>query len=85
MNEKRQKRIGKFISLILRHEPQKIGITLDEAGWADVNELLAGLKTKNHEISFEQLEELVANNDKQRYRFNEDKWAAGMANPLSSK
>ncbi len=72
MNEKQQKRIGKFISLILRHEPQKIGLTLDDAGWANVNELLAGLKSKNHEISFDQLKELVASNDKQRYSFNED-------------
>ncbi len=72
MNEKQQKRIGKFISLIIRHEPQKIGLTLDDAGWANVNELLAGLKSKNHEISFDQLKELVASNDKQRYSFNED-------------
>lgn len=72
MNEKQQKRIGKFISLILRHEPQKIGLELDDAGWANVNELLAGLKNKNREISFEQLKELVASNDKQRYSFNED-------------
>ena len=72
MNEKQQKRIGKFISLILRHEPQKIGLTLDDAGWANVDELLAGLKSKNHEISFDQLKQLVASNDKQRYSFNED-------------
>ena len=72
MNEKQQKQIGKFISLILRHEPQKIGLTLDDAGWANVNELLSGLKSKNHEISFDQLKQLVASNDKQRYSFNED-------------
>ncbi len=72
MNEKQQKRIGKFISLILRHEPEKIGLQLDDAGWADVNELLIGLKAKNRQISFEQLQELVANNDKKRYSFNDD-------------
>lgn len=72
MNQTQQKRIGKFISLILRHEPEKIGLQLDNAGWADVDELLAGLKRKNREISFAQLQELVASNDKQRYSFNED-------------
>ena len=72
MNEKQQKRIGKFISLILRHEPEKIGLQLDDAGWADVNELLEGLRRKNRGISFDQLQELVASNDKQRYSFNED-------------
>ena len=42
MNEKQKKRIGKFISLILRHAPEKIGLQLDDAGWADVKELLSG-------------------------------------------
>ena len=72
MEEKRKKQIGKFISLILRHEPQKIGLELDSAGWADVDELLAGLKRKNRGISLAQLQELVVSNDKQRYSFNED-------------
>jgi putative RNA 2'-phosphotransferase len=59
---------SKFISLILRHKPETIGITLDEHGWANVNELLAGLK-----IDMSTLEEIVATDDKQRYSFNEDK------------
>ena len=73
MNEKQKKRTGKFMSLILRHNPQKIGITLDDAGWASVDELLVGLKRKGHAISFEQLDDIVETNDKKRYRFNEDK------------
>lgn len=35
--------LGKFISLILRHKPETIGITLDSNGWADVNELIKGI------------------------------------------
>jgi len=72
MNQKQLKQVGKFISLILRHEPQKIGLQLDSAGWASVNQLLVGLKSKNFEISLAQLQELVASNDKQRYSFNDD-------------
>ena len=72
MNEKQKRQIGKFISLILRHEPEKIGLQLDEAGWADVDELLAGLKRKGRDISFAQLQDLVTTNDKQRYSFNAD-------------
>ncbi|MGB0849483.1 MAG: RNA 2'-phosphotransferase [Thiolinea sp.] len=72
MNEKQKKRTGKFISLILRHAPEKIGLQLDNAGWAEVDELLAGLQRKGHGISFEQLQELVATNDKKRYSFNAD-------------
>ena len=46
------KNISKFISLILRHKPETIGITLDEHGWADVSELIAGV-SKTHRLSME--------------------------------
>lgn len=59
---------SKFISLILRHKPEEIGITLDEHGWANVSELLNGLK-----IDMSLLEEIVNTDDKQRYSFNDDK------------
>jgi len=73
MTEQHKKRIGKFLSLVLRHEPQKIGITLDENGWADVQELIE--KCSKHRVSFtmNELEEIVATNDKKRYSFNENK------------
>ena len=64
--------ISKFISLILRHKPETIGITLDEHGWANVDELIAGI-SKTHEINREILEEIVRTDNKQRYSFNEDK------------
>jgi putative RNA 2'-phosphotransferase len=73
MNEQKKKSIGKFISLILRHEPQKIGLELDNAGWVSVDDLLAGLAGKGKGISFTQLEEIVETNDKKRYCFNDDK------------
>ena len=41
--ERRLERLSKFISMILRHKPQVIGITLDEHGWADVDELIKGI------------------------------------------
>lgn len=65
--------IGKFISLILRHNPETIGIKLDKHGWADVSELLAGMNQKGHRIDMAMLEEIVATNNKKRYSFNEDK------------
>ena len=37
------KETSKYMSLILRHKPETIGITLDEHGWADVDELIAGI------------------------------------------
>ena len=65
-------RTSKFISLILRHKPEVIGITLDEHGWADVESLIAGV-SKTHPINMEMLEEIVRTDDKQRYSFNADK------------
>lgn len=63
---------SKFISLILRHKPETIGITLDEHGWANVSELIAGV-SKTHPLDMEGLERIVAADEKQRYSFNEDK------------
>lgn len=60
------------MSLILRHKPDAIGITLDEHGWANVDELIAGI-AKNNEFNMEILEEIVRTDEKQRYSFNEDK------------
>lgn len=64
---------SKFISLILRHRPEAIGITLDEHGWADVQELIEGInKSDGHIIDMKLLEEIVQTDEKQRYSFNED-------------
>ena len=63
---------SKFISLILRHKPDVIGITLDEHGWANVDELIAGV-SKTHPLNMSMLEQIVAEDEKQRYSFNEDK------------
>ena len=66
------KETSKYISLILRHRPDVIGITLDEHGWANVDELIAGV-SKTHPINMDILEQIVAEDEKQRYSFNEDK------------
>ena len=64
--------IGKFISLILRHHPEAIGIKLDEHGWARTEELIAGV-AKTRPFDMQRLEEIVRTDSKQRYSFNEDK------------
>lgn len=72
MKEERKKSIGKFLSLILRHEPSKIGIQLDVNGWADVEELIQ--KCAKHRLVFtrEELEEIVETNNKKRYTLSQD-------------
>lgn len=63
---------SRFMSMILRHKPESIGITLDEHGWADVEELIMGI-SKKYPFDMNILEEIVRTDDKQRYSFNEDK------------
>lgn len=65
-------KVGKFISLILRHHPEEVGITLDEHGWADVSELIDGIN-KRFPFTMEDLEYIVSNNNKKRYTFNFNK------------
>ena len=66
-------KLSKFISLILRHKPEEIGITLDEHGWARVKDLINGINNSGRKIDMETLEEIVRTDAKQRYSFNEDK------------
>ena len=66
-------RTSKFISLILRHKPEVIGISLDEHGWADVQELIDGVnRAEGHSLDKDLLEEIVRTDEKQRYSFSED-------------
>ena len=64
--------ISRFISLILRHKPESIGITLDEHGWANVDELIDGISRTQY-FDREMLEEIVRTDEKKRYSFNEDR------------
>lgn len=66
-------RVSKLLSLVLRHEPQQIGITLDSAGWVAVDELLAAVNRSGVSLKYDLLQRVVAENDKQRFRFSEDK------------
>ena len=69
---KQLEEISKFIALILRHKPETIGITLDEHGWAKVDELIDGI-SKTYVFNMEMLEEIVRTDKKGRYSFSEDK------------
>ncbi len=62
-----------FISLVLRHNPAAANISLDKHGWANVDELIAGINRTGRNINMDILEEIVATDKKQRYCFNQDK------------
>ncbi|BAV05611.1 putative RNA 2'-phosphotransferase [Filimonas lacunae] len=71
MNEKNVKASSKFLSLVLRHRPEIIGLELDSNGWADVQELIAKCQSEGRSLSREELDEIVALNDKKRFAYNE--------------
>ena len=65
--------MSKFLSLVLRHQPEKIGITLDSSGWVSVSELLDACQNNRLPITKEELETIVSENDKRRFSFSEDR------------
>lgn len=65
-------RMSKFLSLVLRHEPGRIGITLDAAGWTDVGSLLEASAAHGVVITRDELAQIVAGSDKQRFALSPD-------------
>jgi putative RNA 2'-phosphotransferase len=70
--QNRTVKISKFLSLVLRHKPEEIGISLDAAGWVSVGELLNACHKRGFSIRRDELDEVVRSNDKQRFAFSED-------------
>jgi len=62
---------SKFLALVLRHDPGRIGLRLDDAGWADIEELIARA-AGHHPLTRPLIERAVAENDKRRYAISED-------------
>lgn len=73
MKEELYIRESRLLSAVLRHKPSIIGIKLDSHGWANTNELVQGMKKRYKTFSMEMLENIVENDNKQRYKFNSDK------------
>ncbi|MBQ9009844.1 MAG: RNA 2'-phosphotransferase [Clostridia bacterium] len=63
---------SRYIAYLLRHRPDAAGITLDEHGWAKVEDLLAGVN-RTRSLTMEELEKIVRTDGKQRYSFSPDK------------
>ena len=63
---------SKFLSLVLRHDPARIGITLDAAGWTDVDALLTACAAAGVVLTEAELRDIVAQSDKQRFALSDD-------------
>ena len=69
---KEEVKISKFVSMVLRHRPEYIGLKLSKDGWANVYELIEKIKSKGKNIDKDILERVVLYNDKKRFSFNEN-------------
>jgi putative RNA 2'-phosphotransferase len=72
MDAKRETHVSKFLSLVLRHRPDLLRITLDEQGWTDTETMLRAMQP-SLPVTRDELDFVVANNAKQRFEFNADK------------
>ncbi|WP_316526961.1 RNA 2'-phosphotransferase [Kitasatospora brasiliensis] len=72
MDEKRLVRSSKMLSRVLRHEPALVGVTPDGSGWVRVDELLAGFAARGRPLTRDELDHIVATNDKRRFGYSPD-------------
>ncbi|MEG4320610.1 MULTISPECIES: RNA 2'-phosphotransferase [unclassified Microcoleus] len=71
MNDTRLRKISRYLSKHLRHAPSRIGIQLAPGGWVPVSELLDACQKNNFPLQLAELKQVVAQNDKQRFSFDE--------------
>ncbi|KAA1258056.1 RNA 2'-phosphotransferase [Rubripirellula obstinata] len=63
---------SKFLSLVLRHQPEVVGMKLDEEGWLDIDELISSANQRGKQLTLELVHEVVATNDKKRFALSDD-------------
>lgn len=72
MNETARTKLSKYLSFLLRHQPEAAGLKLDDEGWVAVDLLLEGCASAGEHLSRAQLDEIVATCPKQRFALSED-------------
>jgi putative RNA 2'-phosphotransferase len=71
MEEKRKTSTSKFLSLILRHQPEQYGLKLEPNGWTQVDDVIKSCSAHGHPLTLEELREIVDTNEKKRFSFDE--------------
>jgi putative RNA 2'-phosphotransferase len=67
IDERRTVKVSKYLSKHLRHQPEKIGLSLDEGGWVEIDTLIAAAAAHGFRFTRRELDHVVASNDKQRF------------------
>jgi putative RNA 2'-phosphotransferase len=70
MDQRRLVKVSKYLSRHLRHDPGRLGLTLDSGGWVAVEELLSACAAHHFPLTRDELDEVVARNDKRRFSFD---------------
>ncbi|GIH91826.1 RNA 2'-phosphotransferase [Planobispora siamensis] len=82
MKDERLVKVSKYLAKHLRHQPERIGIELDAQGWVQVDTLLAAAAAHGFPISPEELEQVVADNDKRRYAIEDGRIRASQGHSV---
>ncbi|MEU0602998.1 RNA 2'-phosphotransferase [Streptomyces sp. NPDC006393] len=82
MDERRTVKVSKYLSKHLRHQPGRIGLTLDESGWVGIDALIAAAAAHGFPFTREELDQVVANNDKQRFAIEGDRIRASQGHSI---
>lgn len=72
MDNKNHQRVSKFLSYVLRHEPQAINLQLDSDGWADIRALITGAAKEGYLLDHALIQKIVQDSDKKRFSISED-------------
>ncbi|KOV91827.1 RNA 2'-phosphotransferase [Streptomyces sp. NRRL B-3648] len=67
MDERRTVKVSKYLSRHLRHQPERIGLTPDAGGWVEIGALITGATAHGFRFTREELDHVVATNDKRRF------------------
>jgi putative RNA 2'-phosphotransferase len=63
---------SKFLSYVLRHQPEAIGITLNSEGWIEISKLIVAAANYGKQLDRDLIQTVVATNDKKRFAISED-------------
>ncbi|GIG70462.1 RNA 2'-phosphotransferase [Phytomonospora endophytica] len=83
MEPKRLISTSKMLSKTLRHDPSRLGLTLDAQGWVGVDELLAALETRGRPLTRAELDEVVEGNDKRRFTIADGRIRANQGHSIA--
>ena len=67
----KNRQLSKYLSLLLRHQPEILDLKMDPEGWVDLKELLAKLQASGKQVHIEDIQYVVENNDKKRFKIND--------------